>query len=216
MKKFIRTYGRTKSRNMDLSILEDHQFIYKVLPDNLIRNKIELEIGFGNGENLIHRSILFPDSLHIGVDVYKNGICKILKFIDKEKKDNIAIFNEDIREFLENHKLLFDVIYIMFPDPWDKKSLKTRERKRLVNKIFLDRIIAILKINGLLFFASDHKDYYDVILQYAKENKDTLSILSETVNQYLEMDISNYFVQSNYEKKATNDRYYIKIQKVRT
>ena len=41
--------------------------------------KINLEIGFGDGEFLIKNAISNPKEIFIGVEVYLNGIVKVLK-----------------------------------------------------------------------------------------------------------------------------------------
>jgi tRNA G46 methylase TrmB len=112
----------------------------------------------------------------------------------------------DGRDFLLNaikEKIFFKEIYILFPDPWHKKSEKKREKKRLINENFLKNIKDILQQDGSLYFATDHLDYYNnvknILLQL------NLSIQKETVNEY----INENFTLSNYEKKATNDRYYL-------
>ena len=45
-----------------------------IFPENY--KKINLEIGFGNGEFLIKNAISKPEELFIGVEVYLNGIEK--------------------------------------------------------------------------------------------------------------------------------------------
>jgi tRNA (guanine-N7-)-methyltransferase len=207
---YIRTYGRIRCRSFNKSIMIDNKFLYKnfdIQKINTIKNKnLTLEIGFGNGEVLFHRSNLKNQQINIGVDVYENGICKILKKIDINHNENIIIFNMDGRDFLLNaikEKIFFKEIYILFPDPWHKKSEKKREKKRLINENFLKNIKDILQQDGSLYFATDHLDYYNnvknILLQL------NLSIQKETVNEY----INENFTLSNYEKKATNDRYYL-------
>lgn len=218
---YTRTYGRTKVRGMNISIMDSNPHLFSTIPSDIVKktswDSVHLEIGFGNGENLIHRSMIDSNSLQIGIEVYKNGICKVLKHIQDKFMKNIILFSMDARDFIKNiHSIEVNYIYIMFPDPWHKKSEKKRQKKRLVNKEFLLNILQILKPNGYLIFASDHKDYYDNIKVYLEEliNLQQITIENETINQYPDIFQKDYFIQSNYEKKATNNRHYIVYKKV--
>lgn len=209
MQKHIRTYGRLRCRSVDTSIMNDSSHLYTTI-NSIDNNNLTLEIGFGNGEVLLHRALKHKDQIHIGVEVYQNGICKVLKKIDANNITNIKIFPIDVRDFwlLIPNNITFHEIYVLYPDPWHKKSLTKQEKKRLVNRDFIHHISSLLCNNGSFFFASDHFDYYTNIKQYILENPN-LCIIKETINEHL----NDNFVISNYEKKAVNDCYYIQIQK---
>ena len=57
------------------------------------------------------------------------------------------LFQKFINKF---KKLRFDMIYILFPDPWLKKRHKKR---RIVNEEFLKKIFEILKKKENFFLA---------------------------------------------------------------
>ena len=42
-----------------------------------------LEIGFGDGENLIFNALKDLDSFHVGIEVYEAGVAKVLEFKKK-------------------------------------------------------------------------------------------------------------------------------------
>ena len=219
--KYTRTYGRTRVRSMNLSIMENNPYLCQTIELEKLNQweSLHLEIGFGNGENLLHRVAQFPNTLQVGVDVYKNGICKILSSIKNNHMNNLILVPMDVREFLDvNPELYFHHIYIMFPDPWHKKSEKKREKKRLVNKEFLQQLYHLLSPNGYIVFASDHKDYYENVKIFFNEiglssPNHPLGIKSDRVNNYGDYFPEGYFVPSNYEKKATNDCYYLIVKK---
>ena len=83
-------YGRRKGRRIssnNLKFVENvkHKFY---LQEELIcklsthdYNKNILEIGFGNGDNLVNMSLNKPNDLFIGCDAYYNGCVKLLKKI---------------------------------------------------------------------------------------------------------------------------------------
>jgi tRNA (guanine-N7-)-methyltransferase len=207
--KFIRTYGRLRCRSLNRDIMENNKYLHKQFKEEVFNNlNNTLEIGFGNGEVLLHRSIKNPHKNHMAVDVYENGIVKVLKAIAIDDKiENLNIFQMDARELINNieefnktnNKILFQEIYILFPDPWHKKS----EKKRLINKNLLISIKNILVPNGKLFFATDHIDYFENVKNTLVE----LGFIIEkiTTNEYINDD----FVLSNYEKKAVNNKHYL-------
>lgn len=210
-KKFIRTYGRLRCRSLNKTIMVNNPYIFKEFNKNILETHT-LEIGFGNGEVLIHRTMKHNHKNHIGVDVYENGIVKVLKAIENNQIKNLNIFQMDIRSLIleiknfnknNESKIKFQEIYILFPDPWHKKSEKKKEKKRLVNKDFLNNIKELLEINGKLFFASDHLDYFENVINFLKELN--FNIVKTTVNEYINED----FILSNYEKKAINNRHYL-------
>ena len=208
MEKFIRTYGRLRCRSLNKNIMENNNNLHKEIKEESFKENNTLEIGFGNGEVLIHRSLNSPKKNHIGVDVYENGIVKVLKTIQEKNINNLNIFQMDIRDFLLSleplsKKIAFQEVYILFPDPWHKKSEKKREKKRLVNKNLLENIKKILDINGKLFFATDHMDYFENVKNILIELN--FFIEKTTINEYLNED----FILSNYENKAVNHRHYL-------
>lgn len=208
--KYIRTYGRLRCRNLNNDIMKGNTHLYDALPSSLREhNCITLEIGFGNGELLLHRSSKYTHQLHMGVEVYENGICKVLAHIQTHNSQNICVYNMDVRDFfllLKNENTIkFSQIYVMFPDPWHKKSIKKRMKKRLVNETFIRNVYEALPTNGEFFFGTDHEDYYEQVKSYINDTPGLL-ILIETINKHINDD----FVTSNYEKKATSDCYYLK------
>ena len=71
---------------------------------------------------------------------------------------NIYLYPYVFQKFINKFKKLrFDMIYILFPDPWPKKRHKKR---RIVNEEFLKKIFTILKKNGKVFFSTDNLDYF--------------------------------------------------------
>lgn len=95
--------------------------------------------------------------------------------------ENLSVKNENfvvLKDFWENIDKIFEKnelteTYVFFPDPWDK-SEKTR-RKRLVQFWFLEDLYKITKKDWKLFFKTDHKWYFDFVLEEIKNTKWELS-----------------------------------------
>ena len=127
-----------------------------------------LEIGFGDGENLISRA---QNNLHFffyGVEVYEMGVANILKTMETNGINNVKIILGDVKEVLEKNSVedYFDEILIFFPDPWPKRR---HNKRRLVSEDFLFEIKKILKNDGILIIKTDWKDYAEEIEQNVKK-----------------------------------------------
>ena len=117
-----------------------------------------LEIGFGDGENLIFNALNNLDSFHVGIEVYEAGVAKVLELIKKNNLENIFLIQGDAKAILEKNTTIkfFDEVIIFFPDPWPKRRHKKR---RLLSNNFLDSLKMILKDKSVLKIKTDWDDY---------------------------------------------------------
>jgi tRNA (guanine-N7-)-methyltransferase len=120
---------------------------------------INLEIGFGGAEHLLHRAARDPDIGYIGVEPFLNGVGKALAGIEKHKLKNIRLHHGDVRVILDNMPNSgLDNIYILFPDPWPKPR---HFKRRLISDELVGELYRVLKPGGRLYFASDILSYID-------------------------------------------------------
>ncbi len=153
-------FGRVKSRK--ISRIKENNFKKYLRIKNIKRlnskKKLILEIGVGMGENLIHLSKKNIKKNIIGVDPFKNGMVNVSDYCINNNIKNIYLYPYVFEKFINKFKKLrFDIIYILFPDPWPKKRHKKR---RIVNEEFLKKIFTILKKKGKVFFSTDNLDYF--------------------------------------------------------
>jgi tRNA (guanine-N7-)-methyltransferase len=116
--------------------------------------EIRLEIGFGDGEHLLHQAMHTPDSGFIGCEPFVNGVAALCAGIKKNGVKNIRIFPDDARLLmaaLEDHCI--SVCWILNSDPWPKKR---HHKRRFIQKETLDELHRILKPGGKLVMSSDH------------------------------------------------------------
>ena len=132
------------------------------------KQKRILEIGFGDGENLILSALDNPEASYYGIEVYEMGVANILKAIECKEISNANIILGDAIEVLEKNSVedYFDEILIFFPDPWPKRK---HNKRRLISKIFLYDIKKILKNDGVLIIKTDWQEYADEIEQNLKK-----------------------------------------------
>lgn len=199
-------YGRRKGRKIsstNLKILRDFGYKFYLQEDQIYKLKINenykniLEIGFGNGENLVNMSLNKPNDLFIGCDAYTNGCVNLLKKVVKKNIKNIKIWPDDIHLIIEKFKKnFFDLILILQPDPWPKKKHKKR---RLIQQKFLNDLNHILKCEGKLIISTDHNEMKSWILEQLHVRKDFLWLKNGCNYKNLQ---PKWIVNTKYTNKA--------------
>lgn len=203
-RKNVRSFGRINGRG---TLKNEKETIENILPKYLIDlyynincDQINhLEIGFGYGESVFERAKNNKNFNYIACETYIKGVLNLVNLIEKEKLENIKIFNGDARLLLENLKdKSIDMIYILFPDPWPKKR---HNKRRIINEEFLELISKKLKNNGHLFFATDIKNY----LEWAIEKVDDNGNFKKLFNEENCKNVPDWWVQTRYQSKAIKE-----------
>ena len=117
-----------------------------------------LEIGFGNGEQLVHAAQAEPERDFIGVEVHRPGVGRLLNALASANVDNVRIFHHDAVAVLE-HEIAarsLDEVRIYFPEPWPKKR---HQKRRLIQPDFVALLASRVASGGCLHLATDWADY---------------------------------------------------------
>lgn len=119
---------------------------------------VTLEIGFGNGESLLHMAASAPDQDFIGIEVHRPGVGHLALGIERLGLSNIRIVAEDAVPFIQNRiaNASLDRLLLYFPDPWHKAR---HHKRRIVQTEFADMVGQKLKPNGLWHLATDWAPY---------------------------------------------------------
>ena len=121
-------------------------------------NDFVLEIGFGDGDFLIEMAELNPEKNYLGIEIKTKRFKIALKKSKDVLSDNLKFLhmnaNIAVEEIFQNNT--FSLVYINFPDPWPKDK---HHKHRIINSDFLEKLSRIMKKDGILEVASDHKDY---------------------------------------------------------
>ena len=136
---FGRRKGRRLSKSSELAIKEGKKYLIqkkdltKMFESN---NNIILEIGFGDGDNLINSARLNSNFLYIGADPFINTTAKCLNKLLLHNIQNVAIWPDDIRKIISYFPYnSISEIKLLFPDPWPKKK---HQKRRLIQDEFID------------------------------------------------------------------------------
>jgi tRNA (guanine-N7-)-methyltransferase len=122
-----------------------------------------LEIGFGAGEVIGALAKAHPEIDHVGVEVHRAGVGRLLLHAREEALKNLRIICHDAVEVLATSIAddSFDSILIFFPDPWHKKR---HNKRRLIDAEFMGLLAAKLKVGGVLRLATDWQAYAEQML----------------------------------------------------
>ena len=139
-------------------LLLDESVVFDQLKTFANNNPIYLDIGFGNGESLIHIARMYPEINFIGMEVHAPGVGHLLLNIEKYELTNIRIYQFDGVEVLKDCFAAnsIDAMHIYFPDPWHKKR---HHKRRLIQKEFIQSILPKLKKNSRIHVATDWQEY---------------------------------------------------------
>ena len=197
-KSFVTRQGRITSNQRKALDSFWNQYVISELSaiQGFIRGNYSLlDIGFGAGETLVSIAQKNKDISLLGAEVYQSGIGTVLSKADKFNLENIRIVNEDAEDLLQN-KILnnsFDVIIMFYPDPWPKRR---HHKRRLIKKEFIELLNKKLKPNGIFYFKTDWKDYFDKVnLLFEGPNWEELNLID--LEEHLR-DIPS----TSFEKKA--------------
>jgi tRNA (guanine-N7-)-methyltransferase len=120
--------------------------------------KLEVEIGCGNGHFMIEYCRLNPLSLFIGVEIKKKRCLKAQAKIDNQDIANARVIYGSAEEAL--HYLpdgSVDTFHLYYPDTWPKSK---HRRRRFLRKENIEMLQRKLTVGGLIFFITDFFDYY--------------------------------------------------------
>lgn len=127
---------------------------------------VALEIGFGNGEQLVWGAQQEPQRNFIGIEVHRPGVGRVLNALAAANADNVRVYHHDAVEVLEQEltPASLDQVRIYFPDPWHKKK---HNKRRLVQAPLLQLLASRVRPGGVLHMATDWADYAEQMLAVA-------------------------------------------------
>ena len=150
---------------------------------------VEIELGIGKGRFLIDAAQRNPQINYLGVE----WAAKYLRIAQarslKRRLENIRFVRVDARELVE----LFvpsesiQAYHVYFPDPWPKKR---HHKRRLFNAEFLGEVERTLEADGLLWLATDHDEYFQVMEEVLDSDP-----------RFVEVEVNWPEVRTNYEEK---------------
>jgi release factor glutamine methyltransferase len=158
----IKSYSRIIGKSLSKSakqLIENALPQYQINEEQIpILHNLHVEIGFGDGDNLHALATNNPLHNFLGIEVYLNGVCNLLKLCEANKLKNLFIYPDDADLLL--HKIpdnFVKAFFILFPDPWTKNR---HTKRRLLNQERIELLIRKLEPSGIIRFITDVENYF--------------------------------------------------------
>lgn len=124
---------------------------------------VVLDIGFGDGEALAELALAHPERNYLGVEVYRSGVGRLLRTLEREGINNVRVLEADAVEVLRANipPASLQGLQLFFPDPWPKKR---HHKRRMVQPDWVALATDRLAPGGFLHLATDWEDYAEHML----------------------------------------------------
>ncbi len=134
------------------------------------KNEIYLEIGTWLWHFFALEAWENPDKNFIWMEIKFKRLFKTAQ----KSRDNWVKNFVLLKDFWQNIDKIFQEneiakTYIFFPDPWDKKD--RQKKHKLLQAEFLEKLCSITKKWGKVCFKTDHKWYFDEVLEIIRNQK---------------------------------------------
>jgi release factor glutamine methyltransferase len=162
------------------------------------------------GENLLFQASSHPKDYFIGVDPFINGVANVVQKAKELNLNNISILDTPVQKVIDNFlDNFFSKVFVLFPDPWMKNKQKKR---RLLNYLFLEKILKKMKIKSTLIFVTDDQDYFNYVVKEISLLKKKTDTFEYSLNNRHPIVDTKY---SNKANKLKKDIYFLNLDKLK-
>ena len=125
---------------------------------------VEIEIGFGKGRYLLGRAAVEPERGFVGIETALEYYRLTNRRALRQGIENLMTIYGEAEYLMASvlEKGRADAVHVYFPDPWPKVR---HRRRRLFEPQSLDLLLAMLRPGGRLFFATDHAEYGERVVE---------------------------------------------------
>lgn len=126
--------------------------------------RLEVEIGFGNGEFIVQRAQEHPQTNFVGLELEWASVQRALRRLTQAQVANVRLLQVDARIALERLVPPQTVahLYTLFPCPWPKER---HVKHRLFGHAFLKLLNSRLQRGGTAQLVTDHHPYMEWVLE---------------------------------------------------
>ena len=126
--------------------------------------KLCLEIGCGKGSFVYGMAKKHPDRFFVAMEKVRDVIMLAMEKIKNDGEINNVLFicgdAEDLTKIFAPGEV--DEIYLNFSDPWPKAR---HAKRRLTYRKFLEMYKTLLSENGVIYFKTDNRPFFDFSLE---------------------------------------------------
>lgn len=154
--------------------------------------RVELELGSGDGSFLAQWASQHPEIAFIGVERLLGRLRKLDRKGRRLGLNNLRVLRIEAAyclQYLIPQKTL-EAIHVYFPDPWPKR--KHRDR-RLINPAFTEQAAIALKPGGTVWLRTDNADYFSQMVEVFGNSPRFESIETPEALALVTTDFERYF-----------------------
>ncbi|GAB2458819.1 tRNA (guanosine(46)-N7)-methyltransferase TrmB [Xylanimonas ulmi] len=139
------------------------------------RAPLVVEIGSGQGENIVEAADAHPERDHLAVEVYLPGLAKTIARSAQRRGGaglaNLRLLQVNAAELLETALPAASVaeLWVFFPDPWHKSR---HHKRRLVTPGFAALAARVLRPGGVWRLATDWAEYGEQMREVGEASAD--------------------------------------------
>lgn len=116
-----------------------------------------IEIGTGQGENIVAAAAQHPETNYLALEVYDPGVAHTMLRAGKQQLGNLRIAQINAPElFAKADAATVSEVWTFFPDPWPKMR---HHKRRIVQPALAEAIHRALIPGGMWRIATDIEDY---------------------------------------------------------
>lgn len=158
---------------------------------------VEIEVGCGKGRFIIQSARGNAAVNYFGIERSSKFFRVLKQRVLQSGVSNIRLLRGEADYFIRKYVPPGSVqaYHIYFPDPWPKKR---HHKRRLVTAGFIETLQASLIAGGCIFFATDFKDYFDIMIAGARTCPGLTELGCATV---LPPDVNPETAATSYERK---------------
>jgi len=147
---------------------------------------VVMEIGFGNGDFLVHLASQHPDWTLLGVEIYLPGVAKAVGRLEDAGFIERTRITQLPAQFVLEHQVAeeqLDGVFINHPDPWPKAR---HHKRRIIQKDFAKLLLLRIKQGGFIKLASDIPELADWMRDILDQTPGLINVAG--VGGYIERD----------------------------
>jgi tRNA (guanine-N7-)-methyltransferase len=179
------------------------------LPRYFDTKEVIAEIGFGMGLATYQIAQNNPDKGYLGFEVHTPGVGKLLMAIDKHQLSNLYLIHDDVAQVLPT--MVPDAslagIHVFYPDPWPKKR---HQKRRLLQKEFIQLLVSKLKVGSYLYIVSDWQEYAEDVLALLQQNPQLQNRYPEFATPQEWRPITRFNEKANQAGRASWELYFVR------
>lgn len=146
--------GAGRSLNVRSGFALDQNYVRRVWGNC---NPLIVEIGTGQGENVVAAAQARPECNFLAVEVYDPGVAHTMLLAGKAGLTNLRIAQVNAPELIDCFEAgVVNEFWTFFPDPWPKMR---HHKRRIVQPALAQSVHRALKTGGLWRLATDIEDY---------------------------------------------------------